>query len=220
MVSSVLGLKRRTPRDFPSRSSARRSRSGASSTGSTARSFGRAPASPGSARGLEVAVFLILSKTIDVLLSPLVWSMILLAVGAWLSESRGSSARPGAESGRRKTARRICFGASLGLLYVLSTRSADRILMTAIESSAVDGKRDGVAYEAVIVLGGFVREHHRGRSSVAIGSCRPKAAWGADHSWSRAWPARRAQARQERAGNEKLPPPGWARTCPRPRVAG
>ncbi len=158
MVSSVLGLKRRTPRDFPSRSSARRSRSGASSTGSTARSFGRAPASPGSARGLEVAVFLILSKTIDVLLSPLVWSMILLAVGAWLSESRGSSARPGAESGRRKTARRICFGASLGLLYVLSTRSADRILMTAIESSAVDSKRDGVSYEAVIVLGGFVSE--------------------------------------------------------------
>lgn len=103
-------------------------------------------------------MFVLLSKTIDVLLSPIVWSMILLSVGVWLSESRAPSVGSAGESRRRRTARRICFGAAIGLLYLLSTRSADRILMTAIESSAVDSKRDDVTYDAVIVLGGFVSE--------------------------------------------------------------
>lgn len=92
-------------------------------------------------------MFFLLSKTLDVLLSPLVWSLLLLVAGVWLSEKR-----------RQKTTRRICFGAALAILYGLSTRSAERVLMTAAERSAAHTQRAGVTYDAVVVLGGLVRE--------------------------------------------------------------
>ena len=92
-------------------------------------------------------MFYLLSKTVDVLLSPLVWGLFLLVAGIWLSEKR-----------RQKTTRRVCFGAALAILYGLSTRSAERVLMTAAERSAVDTQRPGVTYDAVVVLGGLVRD--------------------------------------------------------------
>jgi uncharacterized SAM-binding protein YcdF (DUF218 family) len=113
-------------------------------------------------------VFFLLSKTIDVLLSPLVWSLVLLATGVLLSES-----------GRRKTARRVCFGAGLGILVLMSTRSAERILLTAAERSAVDRQRPGVTYDAVVVLGGLVREPGpKGRAELSEGVDRLTAAFG------------------------------------------
>ena len=114
-----------------------------------------------------MAVFFFLSKTIDVLLSPLVWSLLLLAVGMWLSES-----------GRRPTTRRICFGAAVAILFLFSTRSAERVLMTAAERSAVDTQRPGVTYDAVVVLGGLVREPGpTGRIELAEGVDRVTAAF-------------------------------------------
>ena len=91
-------------------------------------------------------MFFFLSKTLDVLLSPLAWSLILIGLGVWLGER-----------GRRRVTRRICFGAGLFVLYAFSTRSVEGALMGAAERSAVDTRRAGVTYDAVIVLGGLVR---------------------------------------------------------------
>jgi uncharacterized SAM-binding protein YcdF (DUF218 family) len=87
-------------------------------------------------------VFFFLSKTLDALLSPLSWSVVLLAIGL---------------SGRDAPGRRR-WAAALGLavLLLFSFEPFANALERAIERGAVRTYRDDLTYDAAILLGGVV----------------------------------------------------------------
>ena len=88
-------------------------------------------------------MFFVLSKTLDVLLSPLSWAMLLLIAG--LVRHKGT----------------IPAWAPLGALAILvffSLEPVSNTLRRRLESSAQRTERRNVTYDAVVLLGGLVQE--------------------------------------------------------------
>jgi uncharacterized SAM-binding protein YcdF (DUF218 family) len=88
-------------------------------------------------------VFVFLSKILDLLLSPLTWSLLLGVAGLVV---------------RRRRARLATWlqGLGLAVLYVFSTDPVANGLQVWVEAGAVSTYRPDVTYDAVIVLGGAV----------------------------------------------------------------
>jgi len=89
-------------------------------------------------------VFFLLSKTLDLLLSPLTWAVVLLGLAIpW----------------RKPKSQRRTRGFGLAALVVLLVFSSDVVsqsLYRGLESSAKDTRAPGQTYDAVVVLGGMV----------------------------------------------------------------
>ena len=85
-------------------------------------------------------MFLFLSKTLDWLLSPLSWTLVLAALGLLLR--------------RRKAASRTAWGFAALLLVAFSTEPVANGLYGWAESGATKTFRAGEVYDAVLVLGG------------------------------------------------------------------
>jgi uncharacterized SAM-binding protein YcdF (DUF218 family) len=99
-----------------------------------------------------MSVFFFLSKTLDALLTPLTWSVALIAIGF---SSRGAWPR-----------RRWAVLAGVAVLLVFSFEPIANALERALEQSAAETYRADVTYEAVILLGGLVeRSDAAGRPS-------------------------------------------------------
>ena len=93
-------------------------------------------------------MFFFLSKTIDTLLSPLTWAVVLVAIGL------------------AKWRLRWVAGVGLGVLLLFSFEPFENALFYALERSAPNTFRDDVTYDAVILLGGAVdRSSEPGRPS-------------------------------------------------------
>ncbi|QRN94667.1 YdcF family protein [Archangium violaceum] len=88
-------------------------------------------------------MFVFLSKILDLLLSPLTWSLLLGVAGLVV---------------RRRRARLATWlqGLGLAVLYVFSTDPVANGLQVWVEAGAVSTYRPDVTYDAVIVLGGAV----------------------------------------------------------------
>ena len=93
-------------------------------------------------------MFFLLSKTLDVLLSPFSWSIALIAIGLF---SKGTPVR-----------RRWFGGAGLAVLGLFSLEPVGNFLLRSLERGAVQTYRADADYDALILLGGMVE-----RSSVA-----------------------------------------------------
>lgn len=87
-------------------------------------------------------MFLVLSKTLDWLLSPLSWALLLLALGLGLGLRRKGRWGPGLAL------------AGLLVLGLFSTELVANLLDRWVERGAADTRRPGAVYDAVIVLGG------------------------------------------------------------------
>jgi uncharacterized SAM-binding protein YcdF (DUF218 family) len=86
-------------------------------------------------------VFVLLSKILDLAVSPLSWVLALLLAALLLRRRGGISA--------------LLVVLAIGVLYVFSTSRVANALMESLESSARNTARPG-AYDAVIVLSGMV----------------------------------------------------------------
>ncbi|MBF5046554.1 YdcF family protein [Aggregicoccus sp. 17bor-14] len=86
-------------------------------------------------------MFLLLSKLLDVLLSPLAWALLLGALALLLARRRPRGSRT------------LALGA-LALLYLFSVQPVSNALMYLTESGARSSYRPQHTYDAVIVLGG------------------------------------------------------------------
>jgi uncharacterized SAM-binding protein YcdF (DUF218 family) len=91
-------------------------------------------------------VFFVLSKLVDVLLSPLCWALFFFALAIpWRRRS--------ARRGQRR--RRAFGGLALAILLLFSTPVVANAITTYTESAAVTTYRADVVYDTVIVLGGM-----------------------------------------------------------------
>jgi uncharacterized SAM-binding protein YcdF (DUF218 family) len=98
-------------------------------------------------------VFYLLSKLLDVLLSPLVWGGILLAAAVpWRTRSRARSVR------RMRGRQRLYGAAGLLILLVASSPPIANALLWHLEHQSPSTYRADVTYDAVILLGGVVDE--------------------------------------------------------------
>lgn len=97
-------------------------------------------------------MFYVLSKVLDLLLSPLVWAMILVAAG--LVTLPGGDAR----FPRWYRRRRFAPAAGLGVLYLASTQAVALSVTRAVEGDAPATFRPEAHYDAVVLLGGVVNE--------------------------------------------------------------
>lgn len=98
-------------------------------------------------------MFYLLSKVLDVLLSPLVWGLLLLAAAVpWRLRAHARVAR----RGRRR--RRLLGAAGLAVLLVASSPPVANALLWRLEHSATSTFRADVTYDVVILLGGVVEE--------------------------------------------------------------
>jgi uncharacterized SAM-binding protein YcdF (DUF218 family) len=98
-------------------------------------------------------VFYLLSKVLDVLLSPLVWGLLLLAAAVpWRVRVHARAAR----RGRRR--RRLFAVAGLAVLLVASSPTVANALLWRLEHSSTSSFRKDVTYDVVILLGGVVEE--------------------------------------------------------------
>jgi len=93
-------------------------------------------------------VFFLLSKVLDLFLSPLTWGLLLLA--AALPWTRRSANR-----WKRK---RVLGALGLGVLLVAAASPTGTMMTRSLESGATATMRDGVTYDAVVLLGGIVDE--------------------------------------------------------------
>jgi uncharacterized SAM-binding protein YcdF (DUF218 family) len=91
-------------------------------------------------------VFYTLSKLLDVLLSPLVWALVLLLLGAWY---RAPPSRW----------RRYLPLVAVSQLYLCSTEPVAYSLWRPLEEHAVNTAHFDQPYDAVILLGGVVEEY-------------------------------------------------------------
>jgi uncharacterized SAM-binding protein YcdF (DUF218 family) len=102
-------------------------------------------------------LFFILSKTMDVALSPLTWTFLLL-LAAWRQHRRRRARANGARATYAEKARgvspRHLVGAATVVLFVGASPWTSRFCYRSLERSAQDTRRPGVTYDAVIVLGG------------------------------------------------------------------
>jgi uncharacterized SAM-binding protein YcdF (DUF218 family) len=97
-------------------------------------------------------VFVVLSKTLDLLASPLTWASLLLLGSLALRRRAGAA-----------TALVVL---ALAVLYVFATPRVANALTEALESSARTTERPAVTYDAVVVLSGMVDDaasHESGR---------------------------------------------------------
>ena len=98
-------------------------------------------------------MFYLLSKLLDVLLSPLVWGLVLLAVAVpWRVRGHARATR----RGRRR--RRLSGAAGLAVLLVASSPTIANALLWRLEHSATSSFRKDETYDVVILLGGVVEE--------------------------------------------------------------
>ena len=86
-------------------------------------------------------MFYALSKSLDVLLSPLTWAILLALAGTRLRGSTGSVLSP--------------LAAAL-VLYVFSIDRVSNTLMRQLETATASTQQHGVVYDAVVLLGGAV----------------------------------------------------------------
>jgi uncharacterized SAM-binding protein YcdF (DUF218 family) len=93
-------------------------------------------------------VFYALSKTLDVLLSPLTWAMLLLLSGL---RPRGATWSPWRSLG------------AVAILFVFSVEPVSNALTSKLEAAAPRTFRKDVTYDVVILLGGVV-EHRATRA--------------------------------------------------------
>ena len=95
-------------------------------------------------------MFFILSKLLDVLLSPFTWGLVLLAVGIpWRVRVR---------SPRALRRRRVCGGLGVAVLLVGAMPPVGNALQWNLEHSSASTYDEAVTYDAVILLGGVVEE--------------------------------------------------------------
>ncbi|MDB4945531.1 MAG: putative rane protein [Labilithrix sp.] len=100
-------------------------------------------------------MFYLLSKLLDVLLSPYSWGLLLLAAAVpWRP-------RRAARFARRKRALGI---AGLVVLVVASSQPTANALVRGLEGAGRTTMREDVVYDAVVLLGGVVDEEAMGRS--------------------------------------------------------
>lgn len=93
-------------------------------------------------------MFFVLSKLLDVLLSPLCWALVLLAL-----------AIPFRRNGLRHEKRRRLFGAlGLGILVLFGNGPVSNALLYRLEHAVPSSQHDDVVYDAVILLGGVTDE--------------------------------------------------------------
>ena len=98
-------------------------------------------------------MFYLLSKLLDVLLSPLVWGLLLLAFAVpWRVRGHARATR----RGRRR--RRLFGAAGLAVLLLASSPTVANALLWWLEHSATSSFRKDVNYDVVILLGGVVEE--------------------------------------------------------------
>lgn len=91
-------------------------------------------------------MFFVLSKILDVLLGPLAWVLILIALSApWRRPRRKSQWRR----------QRIFAGAAIAVLYLFSTDLVANALFRRLEEQAVSTYRPEEVYDAVVLLGGM-----------------------------------------------------------------
>jgi uncharacterized SAM-binding protein YcdF (DUF218 family) len=100
-------------------------------------------------------VFFFLSKTLDLLLSPLTWSVALIAFGLASRWRPAGLARPAGPATRPARGSWLALG-GLALLVLFSLEPLANALEGALERSATRSYRPEVAYDAVILLGGLV----------------------------------------------------------------
>ena len=89
-------------------------------------------------------MFFFLSKTLDLFLAPLTWALLLALAGLvalWRKRPRLGAA---------------LVGAGVLCLYAFSIEPVSNAIERAVESSAVKTVREGVTYDAAILLGGMV----------------------------------------------------------------
>jgi hypothetical protein len=90
-----------------------------------------------------IQLFFILSKTLDVLLSPLSWALLVLLAGII----------------RRRSAIPLWAPLSaIGILLFFSVEPVSNALLRRVEISAQRTERRGTTYDAVVLLGGIVED--------------------------------------------------------------
>lgn len=93
-------------------------------------------------------MFYVLSKILDVALSPLTWALVLLALA--LPAARGRAAR----SPRVRRRKRALGALGLAVLFVCSTPYVDNAISWSLERSAASTYDREAVYDVVILLGG------------------------------------------------------------------
>lgn len=105
-------------------------------------------------------MFFVLSKLLDVLLSPLSWAMGLVALGLFRqvpAPLRGLLSRlPASPLAMAARAWRWLPAAGLGVLYLFSIEPVSNALWKALEAPPLTSIKPDVVYDAVIVLGGMI----------------------------------------------------------------
>lgn len=98
----------------------------------------------------SAAVFYLLSKLLDVLLSPYTWGVALLAAAVpW---------RGGARAARRWRLRRALGALGVAVLVLASMPPVSNAMLWRLERASPSTYRDDVTYDAVVLLGGLVDE--------------------------------------------------------------
>ena len=102
-------------------------------------------------------MFFLLSKTLDLLFTPLCWALLLAVAASWI-----------AHRGRMQAARRLWLASAL-VLYLPSTGLGSHFLW--LQVVQFDGPRvdSHVTYDAAILLGGFATRLPGGRLELADG---------------------------------------------------
>ncbi|MFO0617653.1 MAG: YdcF family protein [Polyangiaceae bacterium] len=93
-------------------------------------------------------MFFVLSKLLDVLLSPLTWAIALVALAAPWRLSRP----------KKPKRQRILLAGALAVLLVFSYAPVPNALVAILESSAKDTTTKDAPYDAVVLLGGMVED--------------------------------------------------------------
>ncbi len=93
----------------------------------------------------DALLFFLLSKSLDLAASPLTWMLLLLAAAAW------ATARE-----RSRRVRLILLAGVAGVGLVFANPTVANRLWFALEADAPSTVRDGVPYDAVVLLGGVV----------------------------------------------------------------
>jgi len=93
-------------------------------------------------------VFYLLSKLLDVLLTPLAWAVVLIGLGTW-----------GRASSRKK---HVLVASGLGMILLFSLEPISNALWRSLEEPPLRTYRPEVTYDVVILLGGMVEERVEG----------------------------------------------------------